>query len=124
VRDGDWMFVQYYDDDAADELYNLAADIEEKNNLAAKHPERVATLRRALADWRQAMNAQSNRPNPEFDPARYRALYQDFNSSRFDPARASEAEWAAVQEWRKGMNSAVQGAKAAKKAREEPGKKK
>lgn len=122
VRDGDWMFVEYYDDQTR-ELYQLSKDIGEKNNVAAQHPERVGPLAAALAIWRQSVGAQSNRPNPDFDPALYRALYQDIDPGRFEPAPASDTDWQKMQEWRKGMNDAPvlgvepKAAKRAKKAR-------
>lgn len=105
VRDGDWMLVEFYDGGAT-ELYNLAVDISEQNSIAGEHPQRAAALSAALAEWRQSIRAQTNRPNPEFDPARYRELYEDWDASRFDPLRATDAQWETVQQWRKGMNSA------------------
>ena len=36
MRDGNWMLVEYYDG-AATELYNIASDIGEQNNVAAQH---------------------------------------------------------------------------------------
>src|SRR5258708_5567310 len=54
---------------------------------------RVATMRAALAAWCKQVSAQSNRPNPEFDPERFRQLYVDVDASRFDPALASKAQW-------------------------------
>lgn len=114
VREGNWKFIEYYDAPAAPELYLLSDDIGEKKNLAASHPDRVAAMRKTLADWRTAIGAQSNKPNPDFDPARYRELYVDFDPSRFDPLHATNAEWAAVQVWRSKMNAAVQGKAGAK----------
>ncbi|MBE7540251.1 MAG: sulfatase [Opitutaceae bacterium] len=110
VREGTWKLVEYYDAPDAPELYQLSNDIGEKNNLAAQYPDRVSTMRRALADWRKAIGAQTNLPNPNFDPARYRELYVDFDPSRFDPLHASNSEWKAVQKWRSEMNAAVKGA--------------
>ncbi|MBP7140877.1 MAG: sulfatase [Opitutaceae bacterium] len=109
VREGDWKLIEYYDAPDAPELYLLTNDIGEKKNLAASYPGRVTAMRKTLADWRTAIGAQSNTPNPDFDPARYRKLYVDFDPSRFDPLHATSAEWAAVQDWRSGMNAAVQG---------------
>jgi arylsulfatase A-like enzyme len=50
VQDG-WKYVRYLQPGVADELYDLGADPEELTNLAgeAKHAERLAALRRALA---------------------------------------------------------------------------
>ena len=110
MRDGPWLMVEFYDEEKA-ELYNLAADISETRDLAAEQPERVARMRTALAAWRTTNNAQSNRPNPDFDPAQYRALYQDVDSSKFNPLTATDAQWQQIWGWRKGMNAAASAAK-------------
>jgi arylsulfatase A-like enzyme len=107
MRNGNWKLVEYYDADDAPELYNLFVDLGEKNNIAAKNPDRVRTMRAALANWRTSMSAQSNTPNPDFVPERYREIYVDTDISRFAPAQATEANWTAVQDWRKLMNAAV-----------------
>ncbi len=109
MRDGTWKLVEFYDAVDAPELYDLAADISEKNNLAMRHPDRVRTMRAALADWRKSIHAQTNTPNPNFVPDRYREIYADLDISRFDPASASATQWAAVQNWRRLMNAAVPG---------------
>jgi arylsulfatase A-like enzyme len=116
VREGTWKLVEYYDAPDAPELYDLSADVGEKNNLASQHPDRVRTLRAALARWRDSVRAQSNVPNPAFAPDRYRAIYVDHDSSRFDPLTADAAAWDATARWRQLMNAAVAGA-AKKKAK-------
>ncbi len=113
VRDGDWMMVEYYDEGKA-ELYDLRKDIRETRDQAESQPERVRRMREALADWRRAVKAQSNTPNPNFDPAKYRRLYEDVDASRFDPAQADPAQWETMWQWRKEMNAAVAGAKRAR----------
>lgn len=111
MRDGPWMLVEFYDEEEV-ELYDLAADIRETKNLAAEQPDRAAKMRAALAAWRTSVGAQSNRPNPDFDPAGFKALYRDVDASRFDPATAGPAQWEKIAQWRKGMSGG--GKKAAK----------
>jgi arylsulfatase A-like enzyme len=106
MRDGNWMLVEYYDEDKT-ELYDLSADVGEKQDLAASQPDRVAAMRAALAAWRKQVEARGNQPNPNFDPARYRALYLDVDVGRFEPAIADRAQWETVWNWRKGMNAAL-----------------
>lgn len=113
VRDGDWLMVEFYDEDKA-ELYNLGSDISEKHNVAAQHLEQVTAMRTALAAWRKDNNAQSNTPNPDFVPGKYRELYGDVDSSLFDPATASDEQWKQIHEWREGMNSVLPARKRAK----------
>jgi arylsulfatase A-like enzyme len=107
MRDGSWMLVEYYDDDST-ELYNLSNDFKEKRNLAGQDPGRVAQMRTALAAWRTKVNAQTNAPNPNFDPAKYKELYEDVDAGKFDPATASKSDWETMWNWRKSMNAVVQ----------------
>jgi len=106
VRDGNWMLVEFYDDEAV-ELYDLTTDLREMQNLAAQHPDRVAKMRAALAAWRRQVKAQGNRPNPDSDPTRFRELYGDVDPSGFDPARANQAQWEEMWAWRKTMNAVL-----------------
>ena len=58
IRYGDWKLIEFFDDDGI-ELYNLADDVSEKNNLAEKMPRKAAALRRQLARWRREVGAGS-----------------------------------------------------------------
>ncbi len=53
--------------------------------------------------WRITIQAQTNTPNPSFDPFRYREIYLDTNISSFDPVRADESQWSSVRTWRERM---------------------
>jgi hypothetical protein len=72
----------------------------------------VTAMRASLAAWRREVGAAGNRPNPDFDPAQFRALYLDVDASRFDPAEASMESWEAMWNWRKGMDAAPKAARA------------
>jgi arylsulfatase A-like enzyme len=50
VRYGDWKLHYYFENDEV-ELYNLAEDIGEKNNLATKEPEKKKELLNYLTKW-------------------------------------------------------------------------
>lgn len=67
VRDGDWKLIEWYEDGAL-ELYNLAQDLGEKNNLAAQQSDKVKALHDQLAAWRQEVNAIMPKPNPDYKP--------------------------------------------------------
>jgi arylsulfatase A len=56
VRKGDWKLIEYFDTGQT-ELYNLADDISEKNNLAVTNVEKVAELRRLLKAWHKEVEA-------------------------------------------------------------------
>ena len=65
VRAGDWRLVEFYEDNRV-ELYNLAEDIGEANDLAGTRPDKADELRGLLHDWRQKMQAQMPTPNPDY----------------------------------------------------------
>jgi len=52
------------------ELYNLAQDIGERKNLAAREPQRVASMREELHQWVRGVPAELPGVNTHFDPAR------------------------------------------------------
>lgn len=53
VRKGDWKLIEFYDKQTI-ELYNLAEDIGEKNNLSEKYPQKAQELLNLLKDWRKS----------------------------------------------------------------------
>ncbi len=106
VRDGRWKLIEFYDTGTV-ELYDLADDPGESLSLADRHPRRVRRMARDLEQWRVAMRVQTNAPNPALDETRFRALYVDFDPSRFEPVTASSVEWDRVADWRKGMDTAT-----------------
>jgi len=69
IRQGDWKLLEYFEDNHV-ELYNLSDDISEKNDLAAKMPEKADELRNNLHTWRRSVNAQMPEPNPRYKSRR------------------------------------------------------
>lgn len=67
VRRGDWKLIEWQEDNHT-ELFNLANDISEKNDLAAMDPQRVASLRDELHEWQKKVGAKFPVPNPRYDP--------------------------------------------------------
>ena len=115
LRDGNWKLIEQLEDNSV-ELYDLAKDPGEKNDLSASDAARTAELRKKLDDWRKSIGAQECRPNPDFDAALHRKLYVEPDPSKFSTAKnAIEAE-ASESKWRAGMNAAVRDAKVAKAA--------
>ncbi len=68
VRDGKWKLIEFYHYKNV-ELYDLAEDPGEQNNLVEKYPAVAARLQKQLADWQKKMNARMPVPNPDYQPA-------------------------------------------------------
>jgi arylsulfatase A-like enzyme len=62
IRAGDWKLLEFFEDGRL-ELYNLKADIGEKQNLAAQMPDKVKDLHAQLVAWRKAIGAPMPTPN-------------------------------------------------------------
>jgi arylsulfatase A len=69
IRRGDWKLIEFYESGER-QLYNLARDPRESENLAASEPGRTGELHASLAAWRVRIGARLPTPNPKYDPAR------------------------------------------------------
>ena len=68
IREGDWKLIEYFEDGRL-ELYNLADDLSEGNNLAQSMPERTQQLHQKLKQWRRAIDAPvPSERNPKYNP--------------------------------------------------------
>ena len=67
IRDGDWKLIKFYHYDKV-ELYDLAKDPSETNDLAKKHPDKAKELESKLVVWQTEMNAKLPVPNPDYSP--------------------------------------------------------
>ena len=65
IRQGDWKLIEFYETDKV-ELYNLADDLLEKNDLSERFPEKVKTLRKLLQEQQAAMDAKQPLINPDY----------------------------------------------------------
>ena len=61
IRVGDWKLIEFYHYDKV-ELYNLAADLGEHNNLSETNTAKRDELLQQLHDWQQAMSAKMPQP--------------------------------------------------------------
>ena len=102
IRKGDWKLIAFFEGGV--ELYDLAADLGETQNLAEVHPELAHKLEAELEAWLERVNAQLPAPNPDYDPAfaRPQAL-DEFNPLGHELLRAwtfsqSTQGWTAVQD--------------------------
>lgn len=63
IREGSWKLIHWFEDDRI-ELYNLARDVEEKDNLADLETDKVEELQKKLNTWMEGVNAKMPSPNP------------------------------------------------------------
>ena len=70
IRERDWKLIEYLDGTGDVEVYNLAEDIGETNNLVKENPGRAADLKKKLNQWRQQVIARMPYPNPNYDEQR------------------------------------------------------
>lgn len=65
IRDGDWKLIKRYEGKEF-ELFHLAEDLSEKNDLSEEMPEKVERLNKKLMRWLQQVNARLPRENPGY----------------------------------------------------------
>ncbi|MDQ3439162.1 MAG: sulfatase [Planctomycetota bacterium] len=57
IRSGDWKLIAFHEPKHSAELYNLAEDPQEKQNVAGSNEPRVQELRAALEAWKRSVGA-------------------------------------------------------------------
>ncbi len=65
IRQGDYKLIESFEEMNV-EMYNLAKDPSEKQDLSASEPDKARELREALHQWRRETNAAMPEPNPGF----------------------------------------------------------
>lgn len=66
IREGDWKLIRFYEDQRT-ELYNLAEDLSETQNLAEREPGTAAQLAAKLDEYLIAIEAPLPMVNPEYE---------------------------------------------------------
>jgi arylsulfatase A len=67
LRSGDWKLVEFFENGHL-ELFNLASDIGETQDLANAYPEKANALAKELGEWRKRVGAQMPVRNPDAEP--------------------------------------------------------
>lgn len=76
VRLGDYKLLDYLENNTV-QLFNLAKDPGEQNDLSKKEPQKAKELKALLDKWRKNVNADMMSPNPNYRPE---ANPKDFSS--------------------------------------------
>ncbi|EMI45764.1 sulfatase [Rhodopirellula sp. SWK7] len=103
IRKGDWKLIHYYED-GHDELYNLADDPGESNNLSLHMPVTTKRLAEELNTWLTDVNARLPSSDPSFDPAKAEAKairYQTSFKQSLEKAHAAmlDPNWKPNADW-------------------------
>ena len=106
VREGDWKLIEHYEDGRV-ELFNLAKDASETQDLSDAEPKRTADLKGKLRAWRQTVGAQENTPNPDFNAALHKRCYEDLDVSALKPAATAALMRPGLEAWRAAMNEVL-----------------
>jgi hypothetical protein len=69
IRVGDYKLIKYFESNET-VLFDIANDIGERHNLAAKMPGKAAELEALLDEYLQSVDADMPVPNPDYDPAK------------------------------------------------------
>ncbi len=111
MREGDWKMIEDYETGRA-QLFDLSKDAGETTDLATQEPERVSSMQGKLKAWRASVGAQGMEPNPDFNPALHKTLYEDMDASLLKPEATAATTAAKWNEWRHAMNTVTDGRKA------------
>lgn len=106
IREENWKLIEHYEDGRC-ELFDLAKDEGENNDLSAREPARVAELRGKLEAWRRDVKAQENKANPQFNGKLARQLYQDVDVSRLVAEEKAAMMAPKLAAWRSLMNDVL-----------------
>jgi arylsulfatase A-like enzyme len=106
IRLGAWKLIENYEDGRL-ELYDLNDDVGETKDLSKQAPKQAENMKILLAEWRQLRGAQTNAPNPNFDPSWHKKLYEDIDVSNLKPERTAAEMRPKLQAWRDGMNEVL-----------------
>ena len=90
IRSKEWKLIHYYED-GRDELYNLTDDIGEQTDRAARHPEKVSTMRKRLEDWLPETGAHIPQSDSRFDAAKKKIQMQQIHDKKM-PSLEKQAE--------------------------------
>ena len=109
MREGNWKLIEDYESGSV-ELYNLATDAGEKLDVASTTEQfRSWEMKASLRAWRKRVGAQMPLPNPDYDKALRKKLYEDTDVSLIEGGATAADLAKQLTDWRAGMNAAAKG---------------
>jgi arylsulfatase A-like enzyme len=92
LMEDNWKLI-YYHEDGRHELYDIAADIGEQNDILAAHPERASAMQKRLADYLTSVGAKFPAKDPQFDSAKRDARWKSLSTSGKQRLETSHARF-------------------------------
>lgn len=87
IRTREWKLIEFLDGSGDVELYRIAEDVGERQNLAESRPQVVRRLLSRLHDWQESVVAEMPLPNPAFDPQRAKQWWSPRTGKPIDSSR-------------------------------------
>jgi len=103
IRNGDWKLIHHYED-GHDELYNLAADPGEQNDIIKDNSDKAEELRTRLDAWLKETDAKFPVPDPEYDAEKererlYLLEYEKMPELELQHADYLKPDWKPNDDW-------------------------
>lgn len=92
---GDWKLIHYFED-GRNELYDVRRDVGEQDDLAARHPDRVAAMREALEGWLREVGAVQPVANPAYSAEKAAAAMKQLLDEGMPRREAEQARFLAA----------------------------
>ena len=94
VRDGNWKLIYYYEDKRS-ELYDLANDPGEMQDVASNHMGRAANMEENLKRWLADNNCKMPSANPRYDASKYATDLEQAQDIRMK--KREQSHWSFLQ---------------------------
>ena len=75
IMEDEWKLIYYHEDETY-ELYNIAEDIGEQNDLIAAEPQRAEVMQNKLHDWLSGTSAKFPQKDPQYNPVKRDSVWQ------------------------------------------------
>jgi uncharacterized sulfatase len=86
IRSRDWKLIEYLDGTGEVELFYIAKDIGETQDLSKTKKGMAAHLKKKLIDWRRSVSASMPIPNIHYNPERAHEWWKLLNGTKIDSA--------------------------------------
>ena len=92
IMEDEWKLIYYHEDERY-ELYNIKEDIGEQKDLLAVHPERAEAMQQRLQQWLRSTPAKFPPKDPQFDPEKREARWQELRTSGMEKLEVKHAQY-------------------------------